>query len=167
MKKFRIALALLCLLPVAAQTPQPGQPAGPPNLYGVYQEGTLATAAFVVTIQQPATKARTITLESATIYCSVACNPALEVNGTAATATAGSPFAVNMIASPATPLALPFTASNVGSGTVVFRYPITAGAVITIPKSGLSLARTAGQNFTFRSDSISGNYRISVMWSEQ
>jgi hypothetical protein len=145
-----------------------GQTAQTPTtrLYGSYSEATPSGAAVVVTIQQPSTGARQLVFEGATIYCSVACVPALEINGAAATATAGTATKLDTRAPAAT--AAVFTGSDVGAGTVINRYPIAAGGQTTIFKAGLTLGVSTGvrQNLTIRTDSISGTVRILLMWSE-
>ena len=136
------------------------------RLYATYHEVTPNGAAVVVTVQQPSTGARQLVFEGATIYCSVACVPALEVNGTAATVTAGTLIKLDTRAPSAT--AAVFTGSDVGAGTVINRYPVAAGQQISIAKSGLLLGVDSGSkhNLTIRTDSISGTVRVSLAWSE-
>jgi len=134
----------------------------PPNLHGVYQEVSLSGTAAVITVQQPVSGAREVTFEGAVIYCSAACVLTLEINGTPATATAGTVIKLNTKAP--TARAVVFTSSNVGVGTVVGKYESPTG----IAKSGLSLGVVTGtaQNFTLRTNAITATVRILLMWSE-
>jgi hypothetical protein len=157
--------ALLMVAMTAALSGQTA-PTATTRLYGSYSEATPSGAAVVVTIQQPSTGARQVQFEGAVVYCSVACVPSLEINGTAATATAGTVIKLDTRAPTAT--AAVFTGSDVGAGTVINRYPIAAGGQTDILKSGLTLGVSTGvrQNLTIRTDAISGNVHILLMWSE-
>src|ERR1019366_6631991 len=75
----------------------------------------LSGAGTKLTIQQPASHAAQVNLESAVIYCSVACDVTQSQNGTAATSTAGTANA--LLPFDAAALATVWLASNVGSGT--------------------------------------------------
>jgi hypothetical protein len=157
--------ALLMVAMTAALSGQTA-PTATTRLYGSYSEATPTGAAVVVTIQQPSTGARQLVFEGGTIFCSVPCVPALEMNGTAATATPAGVIKLDTRAPSAT--AGVFTGSDVGAGTVINRYPIAAGGQTDILKSGLTLGVSTGvrQNLTIRTDAISGTVRILLMWSE-
>ena len=137
------------------------------RLYAVYYEVTPSTAAAILTVQQPASAPRQITFQGAVVYCSVACIPAIEINGAAATTTTGTTATKLDTRAPAASSAV-FTASNVGSGTVIGKYPVSAGSQIFITPSGLALGANvaAHQNLTIRTDSITGDVHILLMWSE-
>ena len=136
------------------------------RIYATYQEATPSTSAVVLTVQQPTSAPRQITFEGATVYCSVACVPTLEMNGAAATTTAGT--SVKLDTRAPTAASVVYTASNVGVGTVLNKYAVSAGSGLSIIKSGLVLGATATAhgNITIRTDSISGTMRILLMWSE-
>ncbi len=51
---------------------------------------SLSGAGTKLTLQQPATNGKQVTMEAAVVYCSVACDLTMAQNGTAATATAGT-----------------------------------------------------------------------------
>ena len=137
------------------------------RLYAVYYEVSPSTAAAVLTVQQPTSAPRQITFQGAVVYCSVACVPAIEINGAAATTTTGTTATKLDTRAPAASSAI-FTASNVGSGTVIGKYPVSAGSQIFITPSGLALGANvaAHQNLTIRTDSITGDVHILLMWSE-
>jgi hypothetical protein len=144
----------------------PSAPAGTTRLYATYQEFTLSTSAAVLTVQQPTSAPRQITFEGAVIYCSVACVPSLEINGTVATVTAVTPIKMDSRAPAATSTA--YTGSDSTGGAVVGKYSVSAGGQIGITKSGLTLGVGSGvhQNVTIRTDAISGTVHILLMWSE-
>lgn len=90
---------------------------------------TLAAAATAATVQQPATNSIPVQLESAIVYCSVACEVSQSRDGTAATATAGTVRVIAPTPANATAPFNFFTASNVGAGTA-------QGGVIHVPAGG-------------------------------
>lgn len=160
--KWIFALLLTCVVLSAQSTPTPTT-----RLYAVYYEVSPSTAHAVLTIQQPTSTPRQITFQGAVVYCSVACIPAIEINGAAATTTTGTTATKLDTRAPAASSAV-FTASNVGSGTVIGKYPVSAGSQIFITPSGLALGANvaAQQNLTIRTDSITGDVHILLMWSE-
>jgi len=118
-----------------------------------------------LTIQQPAAPIRTGNFETATVYCSVACNVTQSVNGTAATTTAGTFVPLTPTATGS--LLAAFTASNVGAGTAIG--PIVhlgAGQTVVLDLSKLILARTAGANYSISISSITGTANITVIETE-
>ena len=80
-------------------------------------EVSLSGAGTSATVQQPTTGAVQVTLETASVYCSVACNVTQAANGVGATTTAGTvtPIVPTNLGASA-PFNF-FTASNVGAGT--------------------------------------------------
>lgn len=168
----RIPKSLILMLAVAAGLfaqsvgQSPSAPAGTTRLYAVYQEFTLSTSAAVLTVQQPTSAPRQITFEGAVVYCSVACVPSLEINGTVATVTGVTPVKLDTRGSAATSTA--YTGSDSTGGTVIGKYSVAAGQQLGITKSGLTLGVGSGvhQNVTIRTDAISGTARILLMWSE-
>jgi hypothetical protein len=120
------------------------------------------------TIQQRATNGRPIQLESAAVYCSVACNVTQSQNGAAATATAGTAYPIlptlNYSAT-----ATVWTASNVGSGTAaggVVHVP--AGVTVPLDLSKISMGNTGtGTNYTVTVSAITGTANITLIWTEQ
>jgi hypothetical protein len=134
--------------------------------YIVYKETTLSTAAEVITIQQPAVGAKIVNFTDAFIYCSVPCNPQVELNGTAATATALTITPGSTLL--ATTSTTAWSASNVGSGTVVAKFAVPAGTTYPLDLSGIQLStNNTSKNITIRTDAISGIVRIQLRWIEQ
>lgn len=134
--------------------------------YVVYKETTLSSTAEVITIQQPASGAKIVNFTDAFIYCSVACNPQVEINGSGATTTALAVIAEGS-ALPASPTTA-FSASNVGGGTIVGKFSITAGNTYPIDLIGVQLqGNSTAKNITIRTDAISGTVRIQFRWIEQ
>lgn len=142
---------------------------------------TLSGAGTSLTIQQPATNGNTITLEGATVYCSVACTVSQSRNGTAATATLLNQTISGTLATgsagvssipptqPQTPsAALIYNASNVGTGISVGPpIVVNIGTVqIDLSKVGLNTGSTAN-NYTISVSSISGTANITLIWSER
>lgn len=140
-----------------------------------------ASGSIVLTIQQPATGARQVSLQQAMIQCpGQSFTVAQAQNGTAATATAGTATAllpiqyINNGTTAVTAAALVFTSSNVGSGTATSpTQTYTSGSApvldlsqrtMGIPPSGTSynysitLTNTGGS-------SCSGS--IAIQWSEK
>lgn len=135
--------------------------------YLVRKNTSLTTAAEVVTIQQPATGARQVTFISAYFDCSVACTFTLERNGTAASSTTLAVNNVNPGESAATTTA--WSASNVGTGTVLQSFGCQAACNISIDLTGFSFAQVngTGVNLTLRSSSITGTVNIFFKYTEK
>jgi hypothetical protein len=128
----------------------------------------LSGTATALTLQQPASNQSSIQLESAIVYCSVACVVSQAQNGSAATSTAGTIRRIppNTTASSATV----WTASNVGAGTATAPdLHLTAAGTMVIDLSKVVLARGAGTgvNYTISIASITGTANIALFWTEQ
>jgi hypothetical protein len=138
------------------------------NSYGVTKVTTLAGAAEVITVQGAMAAGtrliRTVSFKNFDVTCSVACTVALERDGTAATATALTinPLNNNMPAS----TAVAFSGSNVGGGTVLSNYSLTAGQTISVSLAGKQLLQGA-DNLTLRTSSITGTTNINLTWDEK
>ena len=144
-----------------------GQNAGGFRYSATTGDVVLVSAGTKFTIQQPASNANQITLESAVVYCSVACTLTQAQNGTAATSTAGSispllPFG------PVSPTTV-WTASNVGGGTAAGgNLVLLAGVASTLNMSNITMPKTGtATNYTFVISSISGTANITLYWREQ
>lgn len=131
----------------------------------------LVATATKFTIQQPSSGGKNIRLESATVYCSVACDVSQSQNGTAATATAGTIRTLPPENTPSS--ATVFTASDVGSGTAlggVIHIPAggTIGNTAVLDLSKLALVRgSTAINYTVAIASMTGTVNITLIWSEQ
>ena len=150
-------LWIFCLcLPLAAQ-----------NHYSATTgDVSLSGAGTKLTIQQQAAGTKTLNLDRAVVYCSVACDVTQERNGTAASTTAGS---VNKLdPGGASSQASIYTASNVGTGSTVgqiLHLPATATAVLDLAHIHLPRGSTT-TNYTVVISSITGTANITFYWSE-
>lgn len=135
---------------------------------GTTGDVVLAAAATTLTIQQPATGAKAVTLETATIYCSVACDITQKQNGTGATATSATLIPItSTLTSPVTTL---FRASNVGSGTALgFIYHLAAGAYVVFDLSKVSLPNTSSiaVNYSISISAITGTANVTIIGTER
>ena len=137
---------------------------------------TLNSAGYTATLQQPATNAKTVTLETVTVYCSVSCVVTQVQNGTGATATAGTVTPLNPTIAPATSTF--WTASNVGGGTAVgTAYHITGAGSVTFCYNNSSCPgiinsvtlgnRGINNNYSWVISSITGTVNIGGIEDEQ
>lgn len=124
--------------------------------FTVFKETSLSGAAEVITIQQPATGARTVRPGTAYLYCSAACAITIERNGAAATATALTVVDPNMTG--ALPKFTAWSGSNVGAGTVVGRIRFsTGGGFMPLDLSNfLMIGNGTTINLTLRTDAVTG-----------
>ena len=155
-----LLLGCLCALAALAQ---------PARYSATTGDVTLSAAGTKFTIQQPATGAKQVRLEAATVYCSVACDLTQSQNGAAATSTAGTASPVLPIGRAA--LATVWTASNVGAGTPaggILHLQGGVGTERTLELSSITMGNTGtGTNYTFVISSITGTANITLYWSEQ
>ena len=159
-----LLFAVACLSPLWAQ---PGNQSDLPRYSSTTGDVSLSGAATAFTIQQPPTNAKTLYLESAVAYCSVACTLTQSSDGTAATSTAGTIVPLPPITVPAS--ATTWTASNVGTGTA-------AGGAVHLPAGGntavLDLSRivlpagNTNTNYTVSIASLTGTVNITFFWKE-
>jgi len=106
-----------------------------------------------------------VQFQSATVYCSVACDVTLTQFGTAATATTLTPTPVNM-SRPA--VALAFSGSDSTGGKTLDKITIPAGgATVSLDLTELYLTSSANQNFSIGISSITGTTRITIRWTER
>jgi hypothetical protein len=135
--------------------------------YVALYDATLSGAASVVTVQAPATSAaRTVRFTVAYVYCSVACDLTLERTGTAATATALAPAALNSTAS--TALTKAWRSSDVGAGTVIGKYSVPAGGTIVLDIKALTLSGAGtSKNLTLRTSAITGSAKVAIQFTEE
>jgi len=128
---------------------------------------SLSAAATAFTIQQPASNARQVQLQSALVFCSVSCNVTQSQDGTAATSTAGTANPLLPTTRPAT--ATVWTASNVGAGTAaggILHLAAAQWVVIDLSQISLGTGGT-GTNYTVAISSITGTANITLFWSER
>jgi hypothetical protein len=133
--------------------------------YIVNDSVTLSAAAETLTVQQPASGAKQVSFELGTVYCSVACTATLSQNGTAASATGATPTPINPAYKPASAAA--YKGSNVGAGTTLSTYAVSAGATFAIDLSKISLGATGGTNLSLAVSSITGSAILTLIWNER
>lgn len=81
----------------------------------------------VITIQQPATGAKSVRGVMVSVSCSVACDIEFERDGTAATTTAATIVSTDRNAANTTPKFKAWVTSDVGNGTTLWLEPLAAG----------------------------------------
>lgn len=150
----RLALLLLLAASAFAQS----------NVYSIFREEALSSAATALTIQQPASPSKNATILAAMVYCSAATTVTLEHSGTAASSNEITPDANTPGSTAATIRA--FSGSNVGVGTTKAKYSCAAGQTIPLEFSGTALIRTAAANYTLRIASMTGTVYLFWMWRE-
>ena len=156
MMRTGILLFAVCLLALAQ--PQAG-------LYCATKTTALSGAAEVITIQQPATGARSVSFSGASIYASVETGLLLQRDGTAATSTALTPAKLNDSAEATAVTA--WHTSNAGAGTTLAAYTVPAGGTLVLDLNGLwLLGNGTAKNLTLRTASVSGTVKINICWRE-
>lgn len=161
----QLLLSLLLAVPLAAQVGTFHTPA----------TGTLnSSTATTLTIQQPASGAKSVTFVAATATCAgQSYTTELRYNGTAASST--SAIIVPMLTSgTSTPTTTAWSASNVGSGSSLGSIlPWTAGSIASydLTKPGASLIGSGtAKNFSIiltNTGVSSCTYTLDVIWSER
>ena len=137
-----------------------------PRYSGTTGDVSLTAAGTTLTIQQPAVPVRSISFESATVYCSVACTVTQAQLGAAATTTAGS-FTV-MAPHTRGASALLFTASNVGTGQAIGgAIHLGAGQSVVIDLSSYVITAAPNANYSISVSSITGTANITVISTER
>lgn len=137
--------------------------------YTAAYTASLITAASVVTVQTAAASSTTehnaVSFVGAYVDCSVACTFTLEINGTPATTTS---LALSSLSTPSTtPSCTAWSASNVGVGTVLGTYSLTAGKSIALDLSTILFNQgTNLSNLTIRTNSITGTVHTVIQFTE-
>jgi hypothetical protein len=148
-----------------------GQSIKPPDadetrFFEATAEVTVSGADAVFTIQLPAKSEKRVYLQLAYVKCSAACTVQQERNGTAATATAVAPVALNTTATPAATL---YKTSNSTSGAALAPIDLNANAPQVLDMSFSTFAKNASgvQNHTWRVAAFTGTVRVGVIWGER
>jgi len=171
----RRPIALLAAFAVASaafgQLPDAIREADQAGYYAAFKETVLAAGAEVLTIQQPVGSSKTAYLDAAYIFSTVAVVVTLEKKGTAATTTTLTPVALNNWASGTepTPSVAAFSASNVGSGTTISKYSLTANTSVTVDLTGVVLGSRGAttRNLTLRTTAVTGTVYLLFKWRER
>jgi hypothetical protein len=133
--------------------------------YSAYKSTSLSSAVETITVQQPASAARRVSLKAASVYCSADCVVTFKRGGTAATATTLVPLKLS--SSYPVPTAVAFSGSDVGSGTTLFSFAITGGNAQAFDLTGIDfLVSGATENFSIATNSITATVRIQITWIE-
>lgn len=132
---------LTILAPINAVEPVYVPYADSVDRFSSYYTATMSGTALKSTIQNPAGSSKRIFMEAVTIYSSVAGTFNIELSGTAATATAGTMVPLN---NAKTSAANSYTASNVGSGTLMTQITFAAAGAQSVSLSGVVLASGVG-----------------------
>lgn len=146
------------------------QSATAPRFSATTGDASLSGSGTTLTIQRPVASGGPqigIYLESAVVYCSVACNVTQAFNGTAASSTAAT--ITPLPPAGASPVALAFSASNVGGGTAVPGIlHLAAGQTAVIDVSAIKLASGGiTSNYSFIISTITGTANITAIWAER
>lgn len=141
-----------------------------PRFSATTGDASLVAAGTTLTLQRPAASGGPqigVTLESAVVYCSVACNVTQAFNGTGASTTAATITPLPPVG--ASPVALAFSASNVGGGTAVPGIlHLAAGQTAVIDVSAIKLASGGiTSNYSFIISTITGTANITAIWAER
>ncbi len=156
LSKLIISLMVLCA-PAWAAKPS----------FSVYHFIDLAAAASTLTVQQPVASAKKVTFVFATLYCENACVVTLERDGTAATTTAATEVTLDETINTA-PTATAFSTSNVGAGTTISVYRLSAGTTITLDLSRIKMSgEGTTKNVSLRTASTTGEISRTLTWMEE
>lgn len=138
--------------------------------YTVTDALSLSSAGEVLTLQVGATAAnnKKVYVDGIYVFADAAATFTLERDGTAATTTGPSAPTPLRKGQPAA-TSVYFTASNVGSGTVLGKYGIPAGGYVAFGLDDFGFLDPNGgsQNLTIRVDSMTGNLKIVVKFHEE
>ncbi len=136
--------------------------------YITYKQTDSATSEKITIQQVTGGKSNTVHFDKAVIQCSdsAGCVVTLSQNGTAATTTALSIIPVNL--SPGS-RSVAFSGSNVGTGTVLGTYTLSAAGMLVLDISQLYLSRNAGgsNNLTIGITGASQTFKVQVNHTEQ
>ncbi|MEZ5398616.1 MAG: hypothetical protein R2729_03040 [Bryobacteraceae bacterium] len=127
---------------------------------------SLSGAGGAITLQLPAKAGTRVYAQTAVVRCSVACTVTQERDGSAATATAVTPVALNGGATPAATL---YQGSSSTGGSSLLPLSLSAGQAVTLDMTFTAFKRNAdaAQNHTWRVSSITGTFDVGVIWGER
>lgn len=161
MKKLIILASLV--LPLGAQQNA--------TTYTALYEATLSAAAGASTLQQQTSPYKTASLIGVQVYCSVACTWTFEsTSGASGSSTNGVPTSPGQTAVSS---ALHYSGSNASAGTVINKVVYSGADTKTLNfldalnKSNSVIGRTAGQGFTVRFTSMTGDVKVTWLWREE
>lgn len=131
-----------------------------------FKSTVLSGTAETVTVQQPATGAKSVSFLDGWVYCSVACTVTLSRSGTAATTTT---LTVVSLSQPTeTAITAAFHTSNVGAGTTLATYDLAAGQTLSLDMGSMAMiGSNTARNVSIGVSSITGTAKIGIKWREQ
>lgn len=132
--------------------------------FAVTKTTTLAGTAEVITVQLPNTRTNNVKFSGVYVDSTVATSFTIEINGAAATTTTLSPVGISV---GYTPNINCFSASNVGTGSVIAAFSLAANTGLYFDLANVSLfGSNINQNLTVRSSAITGTVDINIYGSE-
>ncbi len=167
MRRLIAALAVLALLviPVLASG-QVFRSVRHPRNFAYYKATTLSGAVETVTIQQPASGARSVYLQSLTLSTNAATTFTLKFDGTAATTIAGTVLALSR--DRAAGAATVWHSSNVGLGSTLHTYTMAADEEMTIDLSHIvMLGDGTAKNISIATNNVTAAVEITFNWEER
>ncbi len=137
------------------------------NFYVASHSAALVAGTDKVTVQQPSTGAKQVKLHGALVSCSTAattpCTLTFTQNGAAATATTLAVTPLNL-SPPASSTA--WSSSNVGAGTTVHVYTITAPGDYWLDLSFFTLAPGPNSNVSLGWSSVTATVSTAIFYTE-
>lgn len=137
------------------------------NCFEVYKETSLSSSSESITLQAGTGRtALNVHPIDGEVYCSAAADITLSQNGTAASATT---LAITLVNGSKAPTSVAFSASNVGSGTVLDKVSIpTGGGTFHWDLSFLvAYGNSQGtQNITITTSSVTATCRFKIIYTE-
>lgn len=130
----------------------------------------LTSSGTTLTIQQPVLSSKLVTLETAIVYCSVACSVTQRQNGTPTSPAAGTP--IPLLPLTTLPAAGILTASSISGGTMpggILRILGGVGTDRNLTLTGISLPSGAGSvsDYSIIVSAITGTANITLIWNER
>jgi hypothetical protein len=160
MKKL-LAVLIALTLPLCGIEPRsPGAP-----IYTVYKDTTLAGAAEVVTIRTPSSGSnKSAYMIDVDLYCSVACEVTIEMQGTYSTGTTITPVKGQSSKSASEILAT--SGTSISGTTVKTKKYLAAGETCPLDLIGIFLTEPADA-ITFRTNSITGQFTLTARFEQK
>jgi hypothetical protein len=134
--------------------------------FAYYKVTVLSGAVETVTVQQPASGAKSVHFQTVTLSTTAAVTFTLKYDGTAATGTAGTVLALSR--DRAAGKATVWHTSDVGAGSTLHSYTMAADEEMSIDLSELSmLGNGTAKNVSIATDSVTATVEITFNWEER
>ena len=152
-----LVLVALCAIPAFAQF----------DRYAIIHESSVSSTSLVITIQQPATNAKRIEIESVSVQCEVnACNSQVFRDGAPQTTGLISTTSLNVDTAPAGgPKFSVYATSALGFGAIPIspNWRIPADGLLPLQWTGTFKEKTAtSQTFSVRVGPFTGTARVQI-----